>query len=109
MAARVFKGLHKRIQMRLKEPVKAGFFSQSGQGRVDIDGIFLADFQEVDDFGMKFGAPHPTFWIEQGCVNPIDGDLLEIGDKVYKIREVSPASSQYIKLTLQDEGDDRNF
>ena len=109
MTARVFKGLHKRIQMRMKEPVKACFFSQSGQARVELDVIFIANFREEDDFGVQYGAPHPTAWIEQGLIDPIDGDSLEINNKVYEIREIAPASSQYIKLTLQDDGDVRNF
>lgn len=106
---RAFKGLHKRVQMIMKEPVKAGFFSQSGGPRVDLDIIFHARFREVNEFGVEYGAPHPTVWIEQGFIDPKDGDLMKIEGKLYRVREIEPESSQYIKLILQDETDVRNF
>lgn len=112
---RAFKGLHRRVQKRLGEPAKAGFLAQSGEAQIDVDIIFQSHFRELDEAGVTFGGPHPVAWIDKDLVDdkvihlPDDGDKLVIEGKEYKIREIEPESSQYIKLILQDTDDVRDY
>lgn len=103
MKAPIFNGTFDVILKTFKDPAKGVFYPSDGGPSVEVDYIFLDNHQEIDERGIPYGSPKPKAWIKQGCIDPKYGDYIILEGTEYTIREVEPASDQYIRLILQDD------
>lgn len=101
MTGQVLKGLFDTVLSVFKEKDTATYTPVAGPPSTELDVIFLAKHQEVDSFGVAFGAVNPTAWIKSGIITPEFGDTLEISSVVYTIREDEFDGHETIKLTLE--------
>lgn len=101
MTGQVLKGLFDTVLSVFKEKDTATYTPVAGPPSTQLDVIFLAKHQEVDSFGVAFGAASPTAWIKSDIITPEFGDTLEINSVVYFIREDEFDGHETIKLTLE--------
>lgn len=99
MPSPFFDGLGKTILQIHKDSEQAIFKPQEGTNQ-PVEVIFNDKHQEIDVDGRPYGAPRPVAWFETGLIEPVYGDVLEINNIEYVVRETKPDGLELTEVIL---------
>lgn len=101
MTSPYFDGLGEACLATFGDAVPAIYLSQVDDSEpVDVEVIFNARYQKVDQNGIEYGTPRPVAWFRTGLIVPKYGDAITIESVAYKINEIAPDGLEITELGL---------